>query len=200
MRVHLIFRLTLAVVLAAPTLPALAQAAPAAGTDGGIPLSVGGGFSLWDPNWGSGLMEGGTVWAEWNLQTSYPAVRGFSLAAELRDISIGGSSTQPNLRQDTAAAGLKYAWPHYKKVHPYFKVLGGGFSEDFNLGPAAPNYRHDTRGMVAVGLGADFHAAGPIWLRADYEYQFWEELLHGYSQPNGVTIGFMYNFKGARAH
>jgi len=199
MRVHLIFRLTLAVILAAPTLPALAQAAPAAGANGGIPLSLGGGFSAYDVDWGSGLMEGGTLWADWNLQTNYPAVRGFSLEAELRDLSIGGSATQPNLRQDTAAAGLKYACPHYKNVRPYFKVLGGGFSEDFYLAND-PNYKHDTRGMAAIGVGADFHAGGPLWIRADYEYQFWEYLLHGYSEPNGLTIGFMYNFKGARAH
>jgi opacity protein-like surface antigen len=197
MRVHLIFRLTLAVVLAAPTLPALAQAAPAAGANGGIPLSLGGGFSAWDVNWGTGTMEGGTVWADWNLQTTTPAVRGFGLEAEFRDISLGGSTTQPNLRQDTGAVGVKYACPHYKNFRPYVKVLAGVASEDFKW---SPGYSHDTRGLVAIGAGADFHAAGPIWVRADYEYQFWEYLISGYSEPNGVTIGFVYNFKGARAH
>jgi hypothetical protein len=198
MRVHLIFRLTLAVVLAAPTLPALAQAAPAAGANGGAPISLGGGFSAWNVDYGTGAMEGGTVWADWNLQTTTPAVRGFSLEAEFRDISLGGSTSQPNIRQDTGLAGLKYACPHYQNFRPYIKVLGGLGSEDFLS--AYPNYNHDTRGLVAIGVGADFHAAGPIWVRADYEYQFWEYFNTGYTEPNGVTIGFMYNFKGARAH
>ncbi len=198
MRVHSIFGLTLVVILAVPTLPALAQAAPAAGNDSGAPISLGGGFSAWNVNYGTGAMEGGTVWADWNLQTTTPAVRGFSIEAELRDISLGGSTSQANIRQDTALIGLKYAVPHYKNFRPYIKVLGGGGSEDFRS--YYPNYNHDTRGLVAIGAGAEFHAAGPIWVRADYEYQFWEYFNTGYTEPNGVTIGFMYNFKGARSH
>jgi hypothetical protein len=198
MRVHSIFGLTLVVILAAPTLPALAQAAPAAGSNGGLPISLGGGFSAWDVNWGTGTMEGGTLWADWNLQTTTPAVRGFSLEGELRDISLGGSTSQPNIRQDTALAGLKYAVPHYRNFRPYIKCLGGVGSMDFISG--TPGYTHDTRGLVAIGVGADIHAAGPIWIRADYEYQFWEYFLNGWTEPNGATIGFVYNFKGSRSH
>jgi len=198
MRVHLIFRLTLAVVLAAPTLPALAQATPAAGADGGIPISVGGGFSTWNVNWGSGRMEGGTVWLDWNLPTTTPALRGFTVEGEFRDISIGGSVTQPNLRQDTGAGGMLYAWPHYKNVRPYAKLLFGVASEDFIT--SDPSYSHDTRGFVAPGGGVEFKAVGPIWVRADYECQFWQNLISGTPEPNGFTFGILYDFKGGHRH
>jgi hypothetical protein len=144
-------------------------------------------------------MEGGTVWLDWNLPTTTPALRGFTVEGEFRDISIGGSTTQPNLRQDTGGAGMLYAWPHYKNIHPYAKLLFGVASEDFFL-PSNPTYEHDTRGFVAPGAGVDFKAFGPVWVRADYEYQFWQNLISGTPEPNGFTFGILYNLKGGHRH
>ena len=193
MRLHLAYRLTLAAVLAVATLPASAQVAPAAEM-GGIPLAVGGGYSSYDVDWGHGRMGGGTVWLDWRLFSATPSLRGLSVEAEARDISLGGSSTQPNLRQDTIGAGILYAWPHFHNFRPYAKLVGGLGSEDFNVN--LPHYHHDTRTMFAPGVGIDYRIAGHIWARADYEYQLWQPLLSLTKTPNpqGFTGGILYDF------
>ncbi len=194
MRQHLAFRLILAALFAVAALPAFSQVVPAA-RQGGFPLAIGGGYSTFDVDWGHGRMGGGTVWIDWRLFSNTPALSGFSIEGEARDISLGGSPTQPNLRQDTAAAGVVYAWPHFRDFQPFGKFLAGVGGEDFYVG--LPYYHHDTRTIAVPGLGIEYRAFGHIWARAEYEYQVWEPLLSPTKRPDpqGITAGILYDFR-----
>jgi hypothetical protein len=215
----MIFRRT-AVTLAAILLfaiPVLGQAVPAAEA-GGLPLVAGAGVSGFNIDWGQDAfgrtryMEGVTVWVDWHL-TRLPgpsALRGLGVEVEGRDIDFGLPASLSNaelhdagtnMRQDTGLGGVTYTVRRFRSVRPYGKFLAGLGSIDFPPLPASPpSYRHDNRTIAAFGGGADFHACRHVWIRADWEYQFWRGLFgspHALT-PTGVTIGAVYDFRRVR--
>jgi opacity protein-like surface antigen len=175
--------------LIALAVPAFSQVAPAYQAHG-LPLAIGVGPSNFNPDWGSGRMWGGTVWADW-----YPAavLHGLGLEVEARDISLNRSlPSQKNVRQDTAAGGPIYTWRRYTNFRPYAKLLIGFGSYDFP--PASPTYSHDTRGFYAPGGGVEYRFFGPLWARADYEYEILQPLTGVTRKPQGFTFGVSYKF------
>ncbi|HEY1901588.1 MAG TPA: outer membrane beta-barrel protein [Terracidiphilus sp.] len=216
----MIFRRTAAAVaalLVAAAIPALAQVAPSAEA-GGLPIVAGAGVSRFNLDWGHDpfgrvrYMEGVTVWFDWNL-THLPGpslLRGLGVELEGRDIDFGLPAslsnaelydTGTNMRQDTGLGGAIYTWRHFARVRPYGKALAGLGSIDFPPLPASPpTYRHDNRTITAYGAGADIRAWRSVWVRADWEYQFWPGLFgspHSLT-PNGITVGAVYDFNGLR--
>ena len=214
----MIFRriaLALAALLALGALPLVGQVVPAAEA-GGLPIVAGAGVSGFNIDWGhdafgrTRYMEGATLWIDWNL-TRLPGpslLRGLGVELEGRDINYGLPAslsntelqyTGTNMRQDTGLGGAIYTLRRYRKVHPYGKALAGLGSIDFPPLPASPpTYRHDNRTITAFGAGADIHAWRGLWMRADWEYQFWPGLFgspHDLT-PTGVTIGAVWDFRG----
>jgi hypothetical protein len=209
--------LVLAALLVAGAFPVAAQVAPSA-VSGGWPIVAGVGVSGFNMDWGHDrfgrprYMEGITGWFDWNL-TRLPGpgfLRGLGVEIEGRDIDFGlpaslsdarVGDTGTNLRHDTGLGGVIYTWRRYRKVHPYGKAMAGLGSIDFPPLPASPpTYRHDSRSITAFGGGADIRAGRNVWLRADWEYQFWPGLFgspHPLT-PTGITIGAVYDFKGAQ--
>jgi opacity protein-like surface antigen len=223
-RLSMIFRrmpgLLLAALLLTTAVPVFAQVAPA-GQEGGLPISVGAGFSVYNLDWGlnpSGYpryMEGVNVWADYHF-TNLPlphVLQGFGIQIEGSDISWGLPAslsnqvlhdTGENQRHDTAEGGPTYTWRKYRNFHPYGKFLYGFGSIDFpNLAPDSPaTYRHDTRTMYSGGAGLDYRVGRNIWIRADYEYQFWPDLFgrpHALN-PNGISVGAVYDFRHLRGN
>jgi hypothetical protein len=205
----------LAVLFAAAVVSAGAQVVPSAEV-GGLPIVAGAGASLFNMDWGHDqfgvprYMEGVTGWVDWHL-TRLPGpslLRGLGVEIELRDVSFGEPSSLSNanvgdkgtnLRQDTGLGGVIYTWRHYRRVRPYGKALAGLGSIDFPPLPASPpTYRHDDRTITAFGAGADFRAGHNIWVRADWEYQFWPDLFGSPNAltPTGITLGAVYDFNG----
>lgn len=200
----------------AAALPVAAQVVPAA-EQGGWPIVAGAGVSGFNIDWGQDAfgrvryMEGVTLWVDWNL-THLPGpglLKGLGVELEGRDINFGLpaslsnkelNDTGTNMRQDTGLGGVIYTWRGLHRVHPYGKALFGIGSIDFPPLPASPpTYRHDNRTITAFGAGADLHMWRRIWLRADWEYQFWPDLFgspHPLT-PTGITLGAVYDFKGA---
>jgi len=182
----------LAVSIFSVTVPAFSQVVPAYQRRV-WPISLGIGPSSYNVDLGHGRMLGGTVWADW-----YPAklphiLRGLGVEGEARDISLNRSSTQTNVRQDTAGAGPIYTWRHFHSFHPYFKYLIAYGSIDFDVG--SPTYTHDTRTLYAPGGGLEYRIFRQIWARADYEYQTWQPLFGGKTlNPQGFTVGVAYDF------
>jgi len=184
----------LATIFLIATLPALAQVVPSA-TQGGLPLVVGAGYSGFNIDWGQDAfgqvryMEGMTYWVDWNL-THLPGpdfLKG--LGVELEAI---------NMRQITGLGGVIYTVRRFRRVHPYGKAFAGLGHINFPPLPASPSsYREDSRTITAFGAGADVHVWSHVWLRADWEYQFWPDLFgspHNLT-PTGITIGAVYDFK-----
>jgi opacity protein-like surface antigen len=145
-------------------------------------------------DFGSGVMFGGTAWADLGILHGPWYLRGFGAEAEVRDIAWNHSSNQPsNLREGSVGGGVTYTWHHTHDFHPYVKFLRSYSSIDFHF----PNtiYSHDTRTANVIGGGLEYRITRGYWLRADYEYQWWPHLFNRTLSPEGVTVGVMYNFR-----
>lgn len=198
-------RVVLAALFLAIGIPAFSQTAPAA-REGGLPIVAGVGISDFDLDYGQDngterRMEGVSAWVDVNFYRAPSLLRGLGIEVEGRDINFGRPSSleaySSKMRQSTALGGVIYTVRHYRNFHPYAKYLMGIGSIDF---PAmGPNYTHDTRTVTAPGAGVEYRVYRNVWLRADYEYQFWPKLFGPDSlNPNGFTLGASYDFKHFR--
>jgi opacity protein-like surface antigen len=185
-------RIGFAAIFAAATASAFSQVVPAA-TEGGLPISAGGGISSYDVDWGHGRMLGTTLWIDYAPGFLPPVLRGLGIEAEARDISFDRGTHTSNFRQDTAEGGPIYTWHHYPNFYPYVKGLLGIASIDFVS--ATPDYKHDSRAILAMGGGVETRVYHHVWIRADYEYQMWQNLLGGNLDPQGFTLGVKYDFR-----
>lgn len=190
----------LGVIFATACLPLLSQTNPSANR-GGIPLVVGAGYSNFNIDWCcDNREEGATVWADWTITQMPRRFQGLGLEALARDISI--DPPYPHIRYDTIGGGAIYHWQHLRNIRPYVKALEEFGAIEFPPPSPGSTYTHDSRTFFAPGGGADFHVAGAIWVRADYEYQIWQNMFgspHALT-PNGVTGGVEYDFGYARPH
>jgi hypothetical protein len=198
MRLKLFPSLIPAFLLAFAVFPAHSQVQPAA-TEGGLPVVAGLGGADFSLDWGPGhRMEGITAWVDiypWGLP---PKIHGLGVEAEGRDINFNRPTGLPKMRQDTGLVGPIYSFPEFKNFHPYGKYLLGIGSIDFPANPTFPYYTHDTFLVLAPGGGLDYHIKNHIWVRGDYEYQFWHHTW-GYHDlnPNGVSFGVSWDFRPA---
>ncbi len=197
MHLKLTFKLIFAALLMAEVLPVHSQVNPAA-TQGGVPIVVGAGFSDFSIDWGPGQrMNGITAWVDWYPNRLPAVLNGLGIEAAGHDINYARPAGLPRMRQDTGLGGLIYTWNHYRNFHPYIKYLAGIGSIDFAVsGP----YTHDTYGVFSPAGGLDYHAWRHIWIRGDYEYQFWHQVFGPHDlTPNGFTIGASYDFRPLRS-
>jgi len=195
MRLKLPPKLILAALFVAAVFPVYSQVAPAA-HQGNIPIVIGGGFSDFSLDWGPGKrMEGISAWIDWYLNRMPKVLNGLGFEAAGHDINYGRPPGFSKMRQDTAEAGPIYAWNHYRNFRPYVKYLAGIGSIDFP--PPVPDYSHDTFLVLSPAAGVEYRAWGHVWIRGDYEYQYWHQFFGGPHDlnPNGVTVGASYDFR-----
>jgi opacity protein-like surface antigen len=192
-------RLVIAGLFLTVTFPLFSQVVPAATGSGGLPLSIGAGYALYNTDWGNSYMGGGALWIDWDL-SRFSILRGFGIEAEARDISLNRPNTVPsNFRLDTAGGGFTYHLNHFRNLKPYAKFEVDYGSIDWNN--PDPRFKHETRNVLAPGGGLDYRILRSVWLRADYEYQSWPDIdkLRPNSShildPNGLTIGALYDFR-----
>lgn len=185
-------------ILVAAACPVFAQVVPAASQSGSIPLVVGAGYSNLTMDWGPGHRSSGI--SAWVDLFPFPGrFRDIGLEAEGRSSQWGNSI--PNLRQDTGQLGVIYSVSRYAKFHPYGKYLVGIGSMDFPAFKNIPNYTHDTFTITSAAAGADVQAHGHLWLRAEYQYQWWHNTFGpNTTNPNGVTIGVQWDLRKANSH
>ena len=185
-------KMLLAVLLASASISAYSQVAPQAKASG-FPLTVGVGYSNYATDW-SGRLSGPMFWADWNFYGPPSFLRGFGIEVEARDLNYDRTGGTPNLRMDTAAGGVIYSLrPYRHRFKPYGKFTAGLGSIDFYTGD--PYYKHDTRTVYAPAGGLDYRLFGDVWVRGDYEYQFWTDFFNHHAlNPNGVTVGMAYDF------
>jgi opacity protein-like surface antigen len=193
MRLKPTLMLIFAASLMAATLPVHAQVSPAA-NQGGIPIVVGAGFSNYSIDWGPGQrMDGVSAWADYFPNRLPPVLDGLGIEIEGREIDFARPAAIHRLRQDTGMGGAIYDWNRFRNFRPYGKFLAGIGSLDF---PSAGNYSHDTFLVLAPGGGVEYRAWRHIWIRGDYEYQYWQRVLGPHDlTPTGFTIGASYDFR-----
>ena len=163
---------------------------------GSLPLVLGGGYSNFTLDWGPRQRSNGlAAWVD-----VYP------LPGRLKDLGIemeGRSSRWgnpvPNLRQDTAQIGGIYSYSGFKTVHPFATFVAGIGSMDFPPFPGRPNYTHDNFTVTSTAAGGEIHAFEGIWIRGEYEYQWWHKVFGpgNTSTPNGFSVGLQYDLRRA---
>jgi opacity protein-like surface antigen len=190
----------LALFFACAAYSAVAQAVPAA-TNRSLPLAIGIGLSGYDPAFGHGCVYGGTLWIDYALIQTPSFLRGIGVEVAARDLNYGQSSSQPGLREDVAEGGVIYSWQRSRRYRPYGKFLMGYGNKD---GDSRNGRWHDSRNITSLGGGMDFRATQSISVRADYEYQFWPDMVFKNNKPvagirpQGLTIGVLYRFNAFR--
>jgi opacity protein-like surface antigen len=184
------------------SLPLLSQVSPDA-MQGGRPLVVGIGVSSFDTEMFGKWMEGTTVWADWNFDHAPSFLRGFSVEAEGRDLDHGQPQGQ-KLRQGTAGGGPLYTWRHFRNFQPYGKFLVDFAAMDHIKNARLPSwYQGDIWTIYAPGGGVEYRVHQCIWVRTDYEYQFWRVKFFNptsFLNPQGFTVGVSYDFNRAHAN
>jgi len=195
MRLKPTLSLVFAALLVAAVLPVHSQVSPAANR-GGIPIVVGAGFSDFSIDWGPGQrMEGVSAWVDWYPNRLPAVLNGLGIEGEGRDIDFGRPSGIPRMRQYTGIGGPIYAWNHHRNFRPYGKFLVGIGSIDF---PPLGAYSQDSFFVLTPGGGVEYRAWRHIWIRGDYEYQYWQQVFGNHDlTPTGFTVGVSYDFRPA---
>lgn len=184
-------KLVLLGVMFAAATSAFPQTAPSA-TQGGIPLTVGFGYSNFYTDW-SAYESGTTIWVDWGVNSLPRRLEGLSVEVEARDLSFNKTGDNPNLKEETGVGGPVYYWHHYRKFEPFGKYLIGLGGIYFSNKPGDP-YTHDTRTVMAPGGGAQYRVWRNVWVRGEYEYQMWPDFIHGHTfNPKGLTAGVTYD-------
>jgi opacity protein-like surface antigen len=162
-------------------------------------LAIGAGFSGYNPDWGHGHLLGGTLWIDYIPSRVPSFLQGIGVEMAARDLNYGRSSSQPGLREDVVEGGVIYSWRRYRNFRPYGKFLAGYGNRDAE---GRNGFRYsDSRTITAPGGGVEFRVARCVWVRADYEYQFWPDMIFNNKgkpvaeiHPQGVTAGVLYHF------
>jgi len=185
------------------SIPLFSQAVPSAYSGGGPAIVVGAGVSNYYTEMFPKHMEGVAVWADCNSHRGPFYLRGFGVEAEVRDLD----SRQPtgnNLRLATLGGGPIWTWRRYRKFHPYGKFLIDYGSMAHIKSPGFPSwYTADKWVTGATGGGVEYRAWRNVWVRADYEYQFWRVdwfNTTSFLDPRGFTVGVSYDLKHIHAH
>jgi hypothetical protein len=181
------------------SLPLLSQVVPSA-TQGGVPITVGAGFSNFDMDWGKTRMDGGTAWVDYYPNHLPSFLQGFGVELEARDISLNHGDKSANFRTDTLGGGPTYTWRRFRKFQPYGKAIVSDGNIDFHA--SRTTLTHINWNVYAVGGGVNYQVFRSIWVRGDYEYQAWSDLFHNNKDldPEGFTVGVLYDFRRSRSH
>lgn len=190
-------RLIPAVLFVVAVFPLTAQVGPAA-TEGGVPVVVGAGISDFSLDWGPGKrMEGVSAWVDYFPRGLPHILNGLGFEVIGHGIDYDRPAALPRMRQDSAEGGAIYSWNHYRNFRPYGKFLVGVGSIDFS---GSGNYTHDSFLVTSPAGGVEYRVWRHVWVRADYEYQFWHQTFGPNDlNPNGFTIGASYDFRHWRS-
>jgi hypothetical protein len=192
------FKVLSALLIVGASIPALSQVAPAQGGREGIPFPfrIGAGYSNYATDWqGGGRLGGPAVWIDFDVPKMPEDWNGLQFEVEARDLNYTRHDVaDPKLRQYTFAGGVNLAWRYDPAFHPYAKFLVGVGNENFGTSPT-PGYHKDSRTFYAPAVGIDVRLHKRLWVRGNYEYQFWPDFFGHHTQnPNGFTIGAFLDF------
>jgi opacity protein-like surface antigen len=171
----------LAVLLFYPILT-FSQVAPAA-KGGTPPLTVGGYYSNFAPDYGPNRLGGLGVYVDWDLFGRLGA------EGETRFLRFHQSA---EIHEDNYLVGPRYTF-RYGPIRPYVKFLMGAGELNFYNSVAHGGYF-----AMAPGAGVDYRLDRKWSVRGDYEFQIWPGApglpglpSHGLT-PQGFSVGVGY--------
>jgi opacity protein-like surface antigen len=122
------------------------------------------------------------------------------VALEAQDLHLAPSPREGVLREDVALAGVSYTSTRFRSLHPYAKFVSGLGNLDYMV--SKTRSYHQTRTVTGIGGGLEYRVIRSIWLKCDYEYQYFPDFFLGLPQkptsgsinPQGISVGAMYSF------
>ncbi len=163
--------------------PLHAQAIATA-TGPGSYVTVGGGASAFQADYGRHQLTGAFVYADVNPQWRV------GLEGEARFLHW---HTEEGVTEASYLAGVRVAvWPRPARFNPYAKFLAGAEEIRFPFG-----YAHGGYLMYAPGAGLDIAVNDRVSLRAvDFEYGHCPQFTYGPLNPYGVSAGISVRLNG----
>lgn len=194
-------KLVLAGLLTLLTLPGFAQVAPAVKISG-LPIGVGVGLNDYSLDYGPGRrMLGISAWGDYNIFHGLGIeVEGMSIFADRpSSLCTSNANTDCQMKQNSIKVGVFYKARPVWGIHPYAKFLGG--VGEIYFPSHNPFYTQDSFTTYGAGGGGEYKIWKTLFVRADYEYQFYKDFLgKGTLNPNGVTVGATYYLRGIHRH
>lgn len=153
-----------------------AQAMPAASGPGAY-VAAGGGYAVFESDYGQRKLGGATAWAEVHPEWRY------GVQAEVR--VLRNHADEGVQEQSFLAGPMVYLRP--QRVRPYGKLLAGAGRLKFPFG-----YGEGTYFAYAPGAGVDVLVNDWLTVRAmDFEWQQWPKFTFGKLAPYGVSAGIV---------
>jgi opacity protein-like surface antigen len=158
---------------------------------------VGAGFTDFVNGMAGGRNESSAEWVDWKPNFGPSVLKGLGIEAEFRDYKYYQIGSK-QLYQTTYGGGPIYTLLHFPNIHPYGKFLINYSNMDFDNVYVHPVKIANSSWITwAPGGGVEYRAWGNLWVREDYEYQFWRiNVKPGddhFLNPNGFTIGVSYD-------
>jgi opacity protein-like surface antigen len=144
----------------------------AAGKGGNQQLYVGATAASFDPDYGYQRLYGIGAYGDYNLTPRLGA------EAEVRFYRFNQLA---NIHEDSYLVGPRYSYHRRRYTLSAKALVGLGY---FNF-PA--NAAHGTYFAIGVGGGLDYRLSRRIYIRGEYEYQFWPGFV-GPPDPNPVPL------------
>jgi len=166
-----------------------AQVAPSARV-GGLPIGFGVGISDYSIDYGAGRrMQGPAAWLDVGV------FHGLGVDVSARSIYFNTPTGLSRMQQTTYLGGIHYEGKQVFHVRPFVRMGGGLGVIEFPSNN--PLYTRDSYSVFAPSGGVEIPIVPKVFLRAEYEYQYWKE-YHGsnYLNPTGATLGVTYYFRG----
>jgi opacity protein-like surface antigen len=160
---------------------------------GNIPVQFYAGGSYWKSNWNTHPMFGYVALGDVQLPFE-GKLKGLGVEFEYRDARFRRSQQPNNYRERTIGGGPIYSVPFRNRFRFTGKYLLEYGMMDFTL-PQYPTYTYDTRTVMAFGGGAQYRLTKSMWVRTNYEYQFWQPMFSTTKRPtpNGIDFGISYD-------
>jgi opacity protein-like surface antigen len=178
-------------------IPAFPQAKPAAELQN-PQLLVGAGFTDFANGMTNDRNESYAVWADWKPNIGPSVLKNLGVEAEFRTYKYDQVGSH-QLNQTTYGGGPIYTLQRWSNIHPYGKFLINYAQMDYvNVWVRPVTYPQPSWVTYSPGGGVEYRVWGNLWVREDYEYQFWRINIkpgdNHYLNPNGFTIGASYDF------
>ena len=186
--------LWLAVIIVSGQQAVRAQANPGASRKADI--SVFGGYSFGNPDYGPKRNTGGTIGA------NYTRFYGWFVSPSLE---VRANRTSGYLlNEETISAGIR-GRSDFSRFHPYGDVLFGGVRLSYHY-PYFPPNLHDTSSVLSVGGGVDVDVVRHIQAKFDFQREYMNFGGNGTLPnnadftltPNVFTIGAAYHTGGSK--
>jgi len=188
----------------ATAIPASPQAKPAAELKH-PQILVGAGFTDFENGMNYDRNESSAEWVDWKPNLGLSVLKGLGIEGEFRQYNYEQIGSKV-LHQTTYGGGPIYTLLRFPNVRPYVKFLINDAVMDYDNVWVKPVVITQSSWMTwSPGAGVEYRAWGNLWVREDYEYQFWRINIKpgdtNFLNPNGFTIGVAYDLgRPHRAH